>query len=577
VSRATVRRRLDADPRVVAVAPNYKRELADEIIEEQYFSSEWGVHNTGQTLSGVVTMTGVADVDIDGLEALRVTRGSSDIVVAVIDDGVDFSHPDLAGQAWTNPGETPDNGVDDDGNGYVDDVNGWDFCHDDKTVHDAGKGGHGTHVAGTIAARLNGTGVLGVAPGIRVMALKFIENNVCGSDDQAVEAIDYAASFGVPIINASWGGAGASPVLDLAIAESGALFVAAAGNAALDLDAPTNHFYPAESNVPNVLSVGAINQAGARAGFSNYGASAVDIMAPGTNILSSYPGGYAWSDGTSMAAPHASGIAALALSRPDAPTTAAALRKRVIDSAMPLPAVSCITATGRLVNALRAISTQETKALAPCSYAIRAGTVIGSSVSATIAWPAATGDLNKISGYTALRRAGSSSWVTAATTTARSLSQSLTFGTTYRYALRTRALNGAAGRLAYGVPFSATLYQEGTSLARYAGRWTRTTSSTASNRNLRTSTQAGASVEFRRTGVRAIAVVGRQGPTSGRARVYVDGVLASTIDLRRSVARNRVVLFSRAWATPGTHTVKLVVVGTTGRPRVDIDGFAIIR
>jgi subtilisin family serine protease len=577
VSRATVRRRLDADPRVVAIAPNYQRELADEITDEQYFPWEWGLHNTGQTLDGVTEKTGVADVDIDGLEALRIARGDADIVVAVIDDGVDFSHPDLAGRAWTNPGETPNDGEDNDGNGFVDDVNGWDFCDDDRTVQPASGEGHGTHVAGTIAASLNGSGAVGVAPGIKIMALRFIERNACGSDDQAVAAIDYARDFGVPIINASWGGAGASSVLDLAIAESGALFVAAAGNAGVDLDSPNSNFYPAESNVPNVLSVGAIDQAGVRAVFSNIGASGVDLMAPGTNILSSFPGGYAWSDGTSMAAPHVSGVAALAASTMSGPITAVGLRKRVTDSAMPLAGASCITATGRLVNALRTISTQETNSLAPCSYRLDAGAVIGSSIRATVAWPSATGDLTRISGYTVLRRLGTSAWVTAATTTSRSLRQSLTFGTVYRFVVRTRGLSGAPGRLAYGPSITPTLHQETTSLATYSGRWTTTTSTAASGRRLRTSGLAGSFVQFRRTSVRAIAVVGRQGPTSGQARIYVDGKLVSTIDLRRSVARNRVVLFSRSWPTPGTHTVKVVVVGTSGRPRVDIDGFVALR
>jgi hypothetical protein len=153
----------------------------------------------------------------------------------------------------------------------------------------------------------------------------------------------------------------------------------------------------------------------------------------------------------------------------------------------------------------------------------------------------------------------------------------MTVNTATQVGIAARDRVGNVGAPAESPAVTATLYQEGTSLATYSGRWSSTTSSTASNRNLRTSTQAGASVQFRRTGVRAISVVGRQGPTSGRARIYVDGALVSTIDLRRSVARNRVVLFSRSWSTPGTHTVKVVVVGTSGRPRIDIDGFAVIR
>ena len=156
---------------------------------------------------------GSPDADIDARQALGITTGDPATVVAVIDDGVDFSHPDLAGRAWTNPGESGDgretNGIDDDGNGYIDDVHGWDFCHDDNTVHDPDQDFHGTHVAGTIAASLNGVGVVGVAPNVSIMALKFISDDMpkdCGLDSQAIAAIAYAKSFGVHIANASWGG-----------------------------------------------------------------------------------------------------------------------------------------------------------------------------------------------------------------------------------------------------------------------------------------------------------------------------------------------------------------------------------
>ncbi len=179
-SPATVRRELKNDPRVLAVADNHRRELTDDITDEPFFRELWGLHNSGQTLDGIKPQTGISDIDIDGLEALRITRGDDDVVVAVVDDGIDFSHPDLASQAWTNPGEAgakAANGVDDDGNGFIDDVHGWDFCNNDNTVSDPGEDFHGTHVAGTIAASLNGTGIVGVAPGIKVMAVKFIDDS----------------------------------------------------------------------------------------------------------------------------------------------------------------------------------------------------------------------------------------------------------------------------------------------------------------------------------------------------------------------------------------------------------------
>ncbi len=197
----------------------------------------WGIHNTGQSVDGV---SGAADIDIDGLEALRLERGDPGVVVAVIDDGVDFSHPDLAQRAWVNADEADGiPGEDDDGNGYVDDVNGWDFCANDASVGPSGSNSHGTHVAGTIAASLNGQGLVGVAPGIKVMSLRaFSDGSSCDDGDLGIiAAIDYAASFGVPIINASWSGLQRSFPLEAAISDAaGTFLVAAAGNRGSDMD-----------------------------------------------------------------------------------------------------------------------------------------------------------------------------------------------------------------------------------------------------------------------------------------------------------------------------------------------------
>lgn len=586
VSAATVRRLLAADPRVVAIGQNHRREVAadPDPAAEQLFRNEWGLHNTGQTISGTDLVRGVADVDIDGLEALRIQQGKPEIVVAVIDDGVDLSHPDLEDRAWTNPGETPDNGQDDDGNGFVDDVHGWDFCNDDDSLHDPNKDGHGTHVAGTIAASLDGAGVVGVAPGIRIMVLKFLEegNDKCGTDAQAVDAIDYAARFGVPVINASWGGTGKNAVLDQAILESGALFVAASGNAGRDLDAPGVDFYPAESTASNVLTVGAIDQTGALADFTNFGATAVDIVAPGTNVLSTYPPQtgcpspcYAWSDGTSMAAPHVTGVAALALSAATSPMSTAALRAHVIARADPLPQASCFSATGRIANAYRAVTSGRPTAMPPCMFHFDPGSQIGSGIRTTVSWQPATGTATG-SRYVVLRRGVAGPWSTVSTQSGRSVRQVLGFGTSYRFATRTRSASGSLGPLAYGQYVEPTLYQETTTAARYSGRWLTSTSSAYSGGRTRASTQAGAYVEFRRTTM-AFALIGRRGPTSGKARIYVDGQLAATVDLYRSSLRTRAVIFSKSWTTVAPHTVRVVVLGTSGRPRVDIDGFAILR
>ena len=575
VSPATVRRLLDEDPSVEAVSPNYQRELADEITDEPGFDAEWGLHNTGQSING---KTGIPDVDIDGLEALRITRGSPDLVVAVIDDGVDFSHPDLADRAWTNPGETgllalP--GVDDDGNGYVDDIHGWDFCHNDATLHDGSEDGHGTHVAGTIAASLNGSGVVGVAPGVKIMALKFIKDGGCGFDSMAIDAIDYAASFGVPIINASWGGVQRDLALESAIADSGALFVAAAGNSGQNLDSDGN-FYPAESPLANILSVAAIDQRGAKPTFSNYGAATVDIAAPGVNIYSTVPGDWGLGTGTSMAAPHVTGVAALGLSvAPSLSTTA--LKARILARGVTLSGVVGKTVTGKLVNAMRVADVVGPTALPVDRHGINVGSTIGSGLSTTLAWPPATDDHSGVSSYVVRRRVGSGSWaILASALTARSFKVTLPFNTATQFGIAGRDGVGNVGPQAVSPTVSAVLLQDGTSLAKYSGTWSVVSSSAASNGKLHASTRAGASVEFKTT-ARAIAIVGRKGPSNGKAKVYVDGAYVQTIDFYRSSTQSKVVVFNKSWSTNGVHSVKLVVVGTSGHPRVEVDAFAILR
>lgn len=266
--------------------------------DEPRFSELWGLHNTGQVIDGV---SGAPDMDVNGKEASARMQGDPNLVIAVIDSGVDFSHPDLADRAWKNPGESGSgketNDIDDDGNGFVDDVNGADFFNGDGDPYD--DNGHGTHVSGTIAASVNGQGVVGVAPNVKIMALKFINSAGGGVLSDAISAIGYAKSKGARISNNSWGYLGPpDAALRDAIKNSGQLFVAAAGNDGVDGDAggfagngdPNRAGYPGGYNLPNVLSVAAVDNQGSLASFSNYGAKSVDISAPGVDILSSVPG-----------------------------------------------------------------------------------------------------------------------------------------------------------------------------------------------------------------------------------------------------------------------------------------------
>ena len=281
----------------------------------------------------------------------------------MIDTGVDIGHPDLAANMWTNAGEIPGNSIDDDGNGYVDDVNGWNFYDNDNNVYVSAEDDHGTHVSGTIAARTdNGTGVAGINWYAHIMPLKFLGGaDGSGYTSDAVLAVEYAAAQGAQIVNASWGGGGFSQALYDAIEAANLLFVAAAGNDLLDNDI-TPH-YPSSYDLPNIVSVAAIDHFGDLAtGWgtlgdlgSNWGATSVDLAAPGDVILSTYPDSqYAYFSGTSMATPHVTGVAALVLAA-NPSLTPVEVRDVLFSSAVPLASLAGNTVTGGLLNAHQAV------------------------------------------------------------------------------------------------------------------------------------------------------------------------------------------------------------------------------
>jgi len=363
---ATVRA-LKADPRVESAQPNF-RYLAQT--PEPGESLLWGLNNTGQNPEPGFAVPGVPDVDINAPEAWAqpVGGGSASVVVAVIDTGIDTSHIDLAGGVWTNPGEVANNGLDDDGNGFVDDVNGWDFLNGNKSVYDgvtcldgANEDFHGTHVAGTIAARRNGAGIVGVAYGIKYMPVKALGCEG-GTTATVVDALEYASANGAKIANMSLGGPGFDGLFKSAIEASGMLVVAAAGNGGSDGIGDNNDTfgadwpsYPAAFDSANVLSVAAVDNRGARTGFSNYGATSVDVGAPGASILSTYPGNQLiYLDGTSMAAPHVAGVAALVASTNGALNTSQ-IKARIMSTVRPLASLSGTTMTGGLVDAEGAV------------------------------------------------------------------------------------------------------------------------------------------------------------------------------------------------------------------------------
>lgn len=311
---------------------------------DQHFGLEWGLHQSN-------------DVDMDVPEAWEITSGSSSVVVAVVDSGVDFNHPDLTQNMWRNPGEIAGNGIDDDANGYVDDVHGINAIT--RSGNPMDDHGHGTHVAGTISARTNnGIGVAGVTWNSKIMGIKFLGANGSGSLYDAVVALDYVTLMrqrgtNVVLSNNSWGGSGSTwgPLRDAILRHqnAGMLFVAAAGNNGTNND--SSPFYPSNTDLESVISVAAIDQNGNKASFSNYGVTSVDVAAPGVNIASTYPNNaYQYMSGTSMAAPNVSGVLALAASY-SVNSTWQQLKAKLMSSSVPRSSLSGVCVTGAVVNA----------------------------------------------------------------------------------------------------------------------------------------------------------------------------------------------------------------------------------
>jgi len=340
----TIARKLAAESEVLYAEPNWMVSLYRQPDDPFHFQQYW-LTNAGQT-------GGTPGADIRAMEAWDLTTGSRDVIVAIIDSGIDVNHPDLLPNLWTNENEIAGNGIDDDNNGYVDDTAGWNFFTDNNDPFDDND--HGTHVAGIVGAvGDNGRGVSGVAWKVTLMPLKFTDSAGFGSTSDAVAALDYAVAMGARVSNNSWGGSFNSQALRDAIQRAGEadhLFVAAAGNSAVDIDQLPQ--FPAGYDLDNILTVMATNDRDLPAFFTNIGPIGVDVAAAGERVLSSVVGGtYRQLTGTSMAAPQVTGVAALALSvAPNIP--ALALKQRILDSAIPVPSLTGYSRTGARLDAL---------------------------------------------------------------------------------------------------------------------------------------------------------------------------------------------------------------------------------
>jgi thermitase len=359
-------RELEADPVVQFAEPNWIY-THDATSDDPYYGSGslWGMYGDGTSPANAFGS--------QAAEAwARGNVGAAAVYVAVIDEGIMFTHQDLDGQVWTNSFD-PVDGVDNDGNGYVDDAHGWDFAGRDASIFDGTQDDHGTHVAGTIGARGgNGIGVAGVSWNVTLISAKFL-GRTGGTTANAIKAVDYVTDLktrhGLEIVatNNSWGGGGFSQALLDAIDRGGdadILFIAAAGNGGRDGVGDNNDVTP---NYPSsyrcvrgrawdcVVAVAALTATGAKASFSNYGATSVDLGAPGSGVYSTLPGkngtsSYGAYSGTSMATPHVTGAAALyAASHPNA--TASEIRAALLGDAAPTPSLDGRTTTKGRLNA----------------------------------------------------------------------------------------------------------------------------------------------------------------------------------------------------------------------------------
>ncbi len=300
MSREAAIQILKGDSRIAHVEPDFIVYCTD-LPNDPYFSLQWSLYNPGYNRA-----------DIKAVEAWRLHTGNKKVIIAILDTGINYKHPDLARNIWTNPDEVPGNDKDDDNNGFIDDVHGWDFAYDTKDPAD--RNFHGTHVAGIIGAVTNNkTGIAGIMHHVSLMAVKGIKDQGWGYTSDLIAGIYYAVDNGAKIINASWGGGGYLDAMIEALdyaKQHEVIFVAAAGNFRRNND--ENPFYPASYPGENIVSVGATNNRDSIAVFSHYGRFTVDLFAPGQSIISTALGrSYRYGTGTSMAAPHVAGTLGL--------------------------------------------------------------------------------------------------------------------------------------------------------------------------------------------------------------------------------------------------------------------------
>lgn len=447
---------LEADPAVAYAEPNYLRFLT-AIPNDPSFAQQWGLHNINQAhvvSDSSQTSSGTDDADMDVAEAWDTEQGDPETVIAIIDSGVDTTHPDLAPNLWTNPGEVAADGIDNDGNGLIDDVNGWDFADNDATLYEPNAAyfghDHGTHVAGIAAAAMNnGIGIAGVCPSCRIMVLKTFEpfdtddtpgpDSMIGNLGAEIDAINYAVAMGADVINGSFASPAWSKSERAALnraSKAGVSLVFAASNSNLDNDLflardddgdgafdVASPEYPASYDLPSLISVAATNDLDRNGystacatttgspnfpcAFTNWGHDSVDLSAPGVDILSTLPNAtYAAFDGTSMASPAVAGV--VGLLRSAFPSYSPAQVRNALLNSVDKPAglatlfafpnnqaTGQFTLTGGRANAAAALTASTASSFSVSDGNVRGAQRIYSSKSGNVAWPHDVNDVYK--------------------------------------------------------------------------------------------------------------------------------------------------------------------------------------
>jgi len=333
---------------VIYAEPNYVYKK-DSVPNDPYYNDLYGL------------------TKINASGAWDITTGSHAVIIAVVDSGVNISHPDLVNNIWVNPNEIAGDGIDNDGNNLTDDINGWNFLDNSSNVTD--DNGHGTHVAGIIAATGNNLlGVTGMMWNVQIMVLKFLDENGYGYIEDAVSAILYASNHGANIISNSWGGGSYTQTLKDAIDASKALVVCAAGNEYSGVSNDVNPTYPASFTSANIISVAATDENDNIAYFSNFGENSVDVAAPGKSIFSTYRGTYGYLSGTSMATPYVSGLAGLIKSlRPD--LNALQIKTTILNNVDFITSLTGKVLTSGRINAYKALTNIITNTSIPTASA----------------------------------------------------------------------------------------------------------------------------------------------------------------------------------------------------------------